>query len=449
VVPDFAWPGLGSDWSAKMMALLFQFQQSERLPPAELAARQFLQLRRLVAACHESAPFQRNRLLEAGIHPDTELTPEVWRRLKPVTRYDIQGNGDQMRATKLDGAHGPTAAHSTSGSTGSPVTVIKTALESFVFEAVAMRDLLWHGADFSASLGILRRDPLGNSGPPDGHAIPAWGHSPQELFGTGPAAMLDIRTPTAEQVTWLARMNPAYVLSTPSNLTLVAQQCRATGTSLPGLRLVRTYGEVVSDEFRELCQEVWGVSVADAYSAQEVGYLALQCPGTTHYHVMSETMLVEVLDEQGVPCRPGGIGRVVVTPLHNFAMPLLRYDIGDFAQVGPQCACGRSLPVLMRILGRERNRLALPSGEKRYAYIGAKYFSAVSAVVQYQVVQTSLERIEIRLVLRRLLTGEEERYLRELVQNGLGHAFEVEIVVVDQIERAASGKYEDFRSEVG
>jgi phenylacetate-CoA ligase len=70
-------------------------------------------------------------------------------------------------------------------------------------------------------------------------------------------------------------------------------------------------------------------------------------------------------------------------------------------------------------------------------------------VVQYQVVQTSLERIEIRLVLRRLLTGEEERYLRELVQNGLGHTFEAEIVVVDQIERATSGKYEDFRSEVG
>lgn len=60
------------------------------------------------------------------------------------------------------------------------------------------------------------------------------------------------------------------------------------------------------------------------YSANEVGYIALQCPRTEVYHVLSEGALVEVLDEHGQACAPGAIGRVVVTPLHNFAMPLFR-----------------------------------------------------------------------------------------------------------------------------
>jgi phenylacetate-CoA ligase len=54
----------------------------------------------------------------------------------------------------------------------------------------------------------------------------------------------------------------------------------------------------------------------------------------------------------------------VVTPLHNFAMPLIRYAIGDYAEAGPPCACGRGLPVLARILGRARNLLTLPHGER-------------------------------------------------------------------------------------
>jgi phenylacetate-CoA ligase len=87
------------------------------------------------------------------------------------------------------------------------------------------------------------------------------------------------------------------------------------------------------------------------YSANETGYLALQCPLSGHYHVQSETVLVEVLDEVGRACRPGETGAVVVTPLQNFAMPLLRYSLGDFAEVGSPCACGRHLPVLKEILG--------------------------------------------------------------------------------------------------
>ena len=73
---------------------------------------------------------------------------------------------------------------------------------------------------------------------------------------------------------------------------------------------------------------------------------------------------MEVLDNHGRPCKEGETGRVVLTDLHNFTMPLIRYEIGDYAEVGPPCACGRGLPVLARILGRSRNMLTLPAGDR-------------------------------------------------------------------------------------
>src|SRR3546814_10844500 len=113
------------------------------------------------------------------------------------------------------------------------------------------------------------------------------------------------------------------------------------GIAFPRLREVRTLSELLPPETRRLCRDVWGLKIADLYSTQEAGYLALQCPEHEHYHVQSEAVLLEVLDEEDRPCRPGEVGRVVVTPLTNFAMPMIRYAVGDLDEVGAPCPCGR------------------------------------------------------------------------------------------------------------
>src|SRR5690606_29109428 len=118
------------------------------------------------------------------------------------------------------------------------------------------------------------------------------------------------------------------------------------------LKSVLTQSELASRHLRERLRAIWGASLTDTYSASEVGVMALQCPHSGQYHVQSEVALVEVIDAAGRPCAPGEMGRVVVTPLHNFAQPLFRYDIGDLAEVGEACACGRGLPTLARIIGR-------------------------------------------------------------------------------------------------
>jgi phenylacetate-CoA ligase len=165
--------------------------------------------------------------------------------------------------------------------------------------------------------------------------------------------------------------------------------------------------------------------------------------------VQSEGILVEVLDERDRPCLPGEVGRVVATPLHNFAMPLVRYVNGDYAEVGEPCDCGRGLPVLKRVVGRTRNMLTLPDGRRLWPRLRLSTFDRFALIRQFQFVQKSHSRIEGRLVADRPLTSAEEERLRALVLDRIGYAgFEVAFSYHDHIARSAGGKFEDFKSEI-
>ncbi len=157
---------------------------------------------------------------------------------------------------------------------------------------------------------------------------------------------------------------------------------------------------------------------------------------------------MEIIDPDGAPCGPGEVGRVVLTDLSNFAMPLIRYAIGDYAEVGDACPCGRGLPVLNRVMGRSRNMLRLPSGDQLWPRFRSARLSHIAPVRQLQLVQTSLEEIRVNLVAARPLTADEEMALRERFTEGLGHPFRLDFRYLDEIPRAANGKFEDFKSEL-
>jgi phenylacetate-CoA ligase len=251
-----------------------------------------------------------------------------------------------------------------------------------------------------------------------------------------------------QQVQWLRSQRPQYLLTYPNNLRALAARFIAEGTGLPGLLQVRTIGETVTQAIREDCRKAFGVALADVYSSEEVGGIALQCPAGEGYHIQSESVLVEVLDDAGTPCAPGEVGRIVVTPLHNFAMPLLRYELRDYAEVGEPCPCGRGLPVLRRILGRSRNMLVLPNGERRWPLTGFAQFREIAPISQFQFEQESLSLIEARIVAERALSPFERTRLIETIQTALCHPFEIRIVEVAEIPRSANGKFEDFISRL-
>jgi phenylacetate-CoA ligase len=154
-----------------------------------------------------------------------------------------------------------------------------------------------------------------------------------------------------------------------------------------------------------------------------------------------------VLDETGRPCAPGHIGRVVITPLHSFAMPLLRYEIGDEAEPGDACPCGRGLPVLTRVVGRTQDYLVLPSGERRRFDLPHYRLARVMPVREFQVAQRSLSEVELRLVVSRTLTADEEDVVRGVLRDAFPE-FACTIDYRPSLPRTRRRKLRPFVSEL-
>lgn len=447
-IDGLTWPGLPGGAAGKVLvALLYQLEQSQWWPPEALLEHQFRQLRVVLRYAYQTVPFYRERLGGAGIDPGKPITPETWSRIPILTRKEVQGSFDALTSRRIPTSHGKTNEISTSGSTGMPIKVLGTGLTQLFWWAFNYRELLWHGRDLSKKLTAIRKFRGADATYPKGISQRGWGLF-ADVYPTGPSALLNITTPVERQAEWLGRQEPGYLITYPSNLEQLARHCRQRGIELPTLLDISTLAEVLQPQTREACREAWGVPVVDVYSAQEVGYIALQCPDHEHYHVQAEGVLVEVVDDAGRPCAPGETGKVVVTPLHNFATPLVRYDIGDYAEVGEPCGCGRGLPVLSRINGRVRNMLTLPTGEQHWPFLGARQYNDVAPIRQYQFVQKTLELIEVKLVALRQVTADEEDKLREIIIARLGYPFELTFTYHDDIPRSAGGKYEDFMSEI-
>ena len=443
-----AWPAVPTTDGAQLLSLAQQLEQSQWWPPELMRRHQFRQLSRLLDHAYRTVPFYAVRLDAAGYRPGQEVTEPFWRSLPTLRRSELQDAGPALEAKEVPAGHGGVGRDSTSGSTGTPVQIVKTRLAHLMWLAVTLRDEIWQRRDFRLKLGIIRRDPENRAFPPDGLRLPNWGPPVGALFSTGPCAMVDTRATIEEQAAWLLRERPDYLYSFPSIIKELARWFRSTGTEPPPLRRVRTFGEVVGPDLRELCREVFGVGVSDLYSAVDAGYLGTQCPDHEHHHVPAEMVHLEVLDGAGRPCGPGEMGRVVVTPLHNFAMPLLRYEIGDIAEVGPPCSCGRGLPVLARVLGKTRDVIVLPSGERRFAFMGTKGIAKFPTLQQIQVVQKTVHDLEVRLVTRGPFGAENEAKLTAVLREALGDHFAIVYTYHGDIPRSASGKYFDFVSEV-
>jgi len=430
-VPGTMWPALPRRDGNSVLALLYQLERTERLAPERLAALQRAQIGLLLSHAYDTAPFYRKHW---GKNREFTSLPLLERR-------HLQEHYEEVKSTRLPPAHGRTAESRTSGSTGAPVRVLKTELSQLFWRAFTLREHAWHARDFGGRLAVIRHGLKGGE-------QKNWGPATSGLIATGPAAGLNIRTEVGEQLDWLVAQKPKYLLTLASNLAELARVSLERRVRIPTLTEVRSLGEILAPETRALCRAAWDVPVVDYYSSDEVGYMALQCPSGEHYHVQSEGVLLEVLDEAGRPCAPGQSGRVVVTDLHNFATPLVRYDIGDYAEVGGPCACGRTLPVLTRVIGRKRNTLIAPDGRRYYPMFNLRHQTEVAKIRQYQFVQKAPDRIEVRLVVTKPLAAAEERTVEALIQEKLPAGIRLNFVYPERLERGSGGKFEDFVSEI-
>lgn len=444
-------PALPSQAASSSLAMQYQLEASQWQSSQALLRRQLGQLQLSIGHAHQSVPYYRHLFDEWNV-----VLPEVFSldfvRSLPITRRSmIQGAGEKIRSQSLLPKHGKTHDISTSGSTGLPVKLLGTGVTRFFWRAFALRELAWHERDMSQKMAAIRWAPRHVGKAPDGVHLKTWGSLVDDIFETGPSCMLNVATPLQEQIAWLQREQPYYLVSFPSNLAALARYCLDHKIEINNLNEIRTVGEMLLEPQRELFKQAWNAKTVDIYTCEETGYLAIQCPLHDHYHVQSENVFLEIVDEQDRACPPHQPGRVLISTLHNFATPLIRYELGDYAEFGDPCSCGRGLPVIKQIFGRKRNRLIFPDGRSEFPYLGEhgqiEGMTGVK-VFQFQFVQHSIEAVELKLVTSRPFTEEERQQVVSLTHSNLGYPFDVTITLMDDIPKGPTGKFEEFVSRV-
>jgi Coenzyme F390 synthetase len=439
----FAWYPDPMARAAALRAFQRRLEASQWLPPEKIDHWQRRRLSVLLAHASAHSPYYKRQL--SNLPRDFAKDASVNLQDIPIlTRDVLQGEYAEICTTAWPAFHGPAREIQTSGSTGQPVKVKRTGLCQMHWLALTLRDHLWHKRDFSASMAVVRV-PAGPGGDKAAF-MPMWGEAVNVVARSGPTHFLPISTDVNRQAEWLSQLNPGYLLTYPTNLAELLRIAEQGRLPLPGLREIRTIGETLSGSVRDECSRLLGVPVTDLYSSQELGIMALQCPVSSHYHVQSESVLLEILSDAGEPCRPGEVGRIVVTDLHNFATPLIRYELRDYAEAGPPCPCGRGLPTLRRILGRRRNMVVLPDGKRHWPLVGFQQFrEAVPALKQYQLIQRTPKQIEARLVVAGNITSEQEGALTRVIQDALGYPFELRFDYrAKELHRTHGGKFEEF-----
>ena len=446
-----AWPAVPGQQGLLLATLLAQMEQSQWMPAAAIEQAQMIQLRLLVEHARRHSRFYAERL--AGFHPERASgLQECMAAIPLLHRADLQSRRAEIDCAWVPPEHGELSLTHSTGSTGEPVAVRRSGLNGLIWMAMTLREHLWQRRDFSQSLAVIRAQLAEEDTARRGVAWTDWGAPVSHLFASGPSHGMSLQTDIRKQAEWLRQVAPAYLLTYPNNLAGLLDLAEADSDRRAGLdRLiqVRTVGETLNDALRERCRRVLGVGIADIYSTQEVGVIAIECPEAGGYHVMSEGLVLELLGDDGRPCASGETGRVVVTDLHNFATPLIRYELGDLAVADGPCPCGRGLPKIRRILGRQRNLLRLPDGRRYWPLTGALGYRDAAPVRQYQIIQRSFERVTLRLAVERPLSVVEEQELAEKLVEFLGHRFAVDFeYFAPDIPRGPGGKFEDFICEM-
>jgi phenylacetate-CoA ligase len=405
----------------------------------EVLAYQSRQLRRLVAHAYAEVPYYRELFDAHGVRPenvrgiaDLPLIPVTTKsQLQRRSPADVVPRGidpEKLRVTR------------TSGSTGEPAAIRRASVERLPARALRLAVLHDLGLRARDCVAILRSRPSGKS----------FGLKIFNRLGLYHRQHIDCLQPPERIAHAIEACRPDVVMGFPTVLWRVAQVVRRNGWARHAPRFILTYGEVLTAPMRHDIAEAFSSPVRQTYPSVELGTVAWECISEGTYHTADAGLIVEVLKD-GRAALPGERGVLVGTALHRFAMPFIRYQLGDVVTRGEEpCRCGRPFGSIASIQGRMVDYFLLPGGRFVHAYEVVKVLvqDVAGWIRQYQLLQERPDHITLRIVPWTALSADQLATVHAAVGAILGGGVKLQVVVTSEIPLEASGKFRPSRSLV-
>lgn len=434
-----------------------RFVRREFLSTDEQEAGQTAALGRLLQFAGNHVPHYRELCQTRLKEPGKVRSLADLRRLPILTRADIVKQAAALKSDWLPPGEGALFTARSTGTTGTPVSVLISRTGSRMFGLLWHRQARWFRYDPAGRFAKIRVPSTmprsGGKAVPAGAALrrPSWYHLGR-YFQTGPELNFSTKNPAEKQVAWLRRFRPDYLLAYPGVFEELGLACEGTAP-VESLKSLLGIGATATPALRSAIERIYQVPFDQNYGLNEVGLVAIRCRAG-RYHVNTEHCLVEITDADGTPCPAGTSGHLLVTGLQNLAMPLIRYDTGDIALAveGP-CPCGRTLPSFGEISGRFRRYSGLPEGTRERVAVLGEALAAMPpeltrALRRYQIHQDRRNHFSVRLHTTGPLPAEFTTRLQEAWSRVAGNPpLPLSVGGSEPISESPGGKTLDFASD--
>jgi len=404
-------------------------EASQWWAPERLMEFQWAELRKLLRHAFASVPYYRAKYRAAGASFSDIRTWDDFNRLPPLTREEIRQHREQLCSTTYKGRLLP---HATGGSSGVPTRFYRTD-ESYDWRSAAKdRVYSWAGLYVGDRSVYLWGAPLG--------ALPIlkiWKTRIHEAL----QRQRVFNTFSQTDELWsrihaeICRKRPDAIVGYVSSLQQFAEFLLRTRRSIPRAKGVIAAAEPLFEAARRNIEEAFDSPVYNTYGSREFMSLAGECERRDGLHINSENVVVEAGPDSHTP------SNIIVTDLHNYGMPFIRYEIGDLGSLKDgRCACGRGLPRLLGIEGRVLDTLRTADGRIVPGEFFPHLLKEIPEFTQYRVEQKNLDRIVISAVLTRELSVPSRELLDREICKVFGGATRCDIHAVKEIPALASGK---------
>lgn len=407
----------------------------------DVRAFQARSLRRLVRHAAERVPYYRDLFADQGLDPGEIRSADDLGRVPVTTRRRMQSEpARRLLAEDVDDDRLLTVR--TSGSSGMPLTIHRTRAERLLRSYFRIRTQRFYGIDRSDRIVRLssRRETLSLGLRARRFLTP---------FGPYRVRRVDLRQEIDQIVSELVAYRPTVLMGPAAPLLRLARALDAPTRDCPDLRLVLNGAETLPPWSRQVIEGSLEVPVRDWYGSWEAGLIGWECPQTGAYHLCDDAVIVEVLDD-GEPVPAGEEGEVAITVLHSYAMPIVRYHLGDVAVRGEDaCSCGAPFSTLFELRGRTVDYFRLPDGRTVHPWhVAVDCLHGANWIAQCQVVQERVDRIRVRVLPRASVADDRLRALERCLSEGLGEGVRVDVERVSSFPVKAD-KFRSFRSLVG
>jgi phenylacetate-CoA ligase len=432
----------------KVMKCLKEMEDSQWWSSEKILTLQNIRLEQLIQHAYKNVPYYRKIMEQQFLVPDDIKTGTSLSRLPILTKATIRGNFDSLVARNM-----PSKSlweRSTSGSTGEPLKFCSEKEKLNYAHASSQRALEWSGyklGDKCVFIGQKREY---------GSRLVNIKQNLKSFFER--MIFIDVQSISEGRLDKILRkiedFHPEYFWGYPSAIYSLADHFDKQFKSKLELKAIITIAEATYDYQRELFRKVFSCEAFSLYSATETSCIASECSSHQGYHITSENVIVEIVDHQDMPVAAGKEGRIIVTNLHNYAMPFIRYDIGDIGTISEQpCSCGRNLTLLSRLDGRVSDNILTKDGRNIPGLALHQHFVAwLEGLIQWQIVQENTESIQVKLVLdKKYPVSHLNNLTSEIIkhyQSILGEAMTIDVDFVDSIPLTAAGKRRFIISKV-